>query len=267
MPLPQLHPLETGGLVAFWDFQERAGQDRVDSTPNRFHLREKLGPIETGDPGPFGPRSLRLRRGQWLQLPRAELGPLNIFGATPVSLVAWLRQDGTNLWQFIGGVWNERDHRRQYALFLNGSWKAECRGLTRTPANNQAHGYISSTGGHTPGHIACFSYATGATTLTPGQWHTVGFTWDGHDLRVYLDGQLDTLADHNPFPYPAQIFDGGPAGADFTVGQRNRFQWASYPDGDAPGGEGFDGLLGGLAVYNRALTAPEMATLHRVPKP
>ena len=60
-------------------------------------------------------------------------------------------------------------------------------------------------------------------------------------------GRLDERPGRNPYPYPGGIFDGGPAGADFTVGAVHR---------GVEMGNFFAGLLGGLAVYQRALSDP-----------
>ena len=57
------------------------------------------------------------------------------------------------------------------------------------------------------------------------------------------------------------IFDGGENGANFTVAQRAIPQWQGYPKTRFVE-QGFSGLLGGLAVYNRALSGSQIATIH-----
>jgi hypothetical protein len=69
---------------------------------------------------------------------------------------------------------------------------------------------------------------------------------------VYVDGRLDALEHYNPFPYPDGLFDGGDTGADFTVGAVHRGgEWGNF----------FGGRLGGLAVFNRALSDGELRAL------
>ena len=76
--------------------------------------------------------------------------------------------------------------------------------------------------------------------------------YDGKESRVYVDGKLDTLEQYNPFPYDDGLFDGGADGADFTVGAVHRSgEWGNF----------FGGQIGGLAVFNRALTDAELARL------
>ena len=122
--------LDTSNLVAFWDFQDRTGSDRVDKSPNRFRLREVGGPVGRIRPeqgAPFGKFAADLKFPQRFELPRAEMSALNIHGKTAqVSVVAWIRRrkvwehgKPTHANEAIAGVWREQDHKRQYCLFLN----------------------------------------------------------------------------------------------------------------------------------------------------
>lgn len=246
--------------MAFWDFQGE-GPRHVARGAAPFALEEREGPVARAGEGVFGPRSLDVRWGQWLRLPRAELGALNFSGKRPLSLVVWAKPDSGRLWQFLAGVWDERRHRRQYALFYNGAWRAVSGRAGREPCRERVHAYLSREGGHTPGHPACFSYATGAAELPPGQWHCFAMTFDGAALRAFANGRLDVCAGSNPLGFDGPVFDGGADGADFTVAQRNMAAWEGYPDTPMPADEGFSGLLGGVAVYDRALDEREIAEL------
>ena len=93
----------------------------------------------------------------------------------------------------------------------------------------------------------------------------IGFTFDQEVIRVYCDGVLDENANSNPFRWQKPIFDGGSGGSDFTVAQRALPKWPGYPAVEAPThSEGFGGVLGGLAVFDRSLTAEEMANIYRL---
>jgi hypothetical protein len=168
-------------------------------------------------------------------------------------------------------MWDERN-RRQYGLFINGTKQYDSALDARHPARMQAHGYLSDTGGKSPGKEACFSYATGATELETGRWYCLASVWDGAQLAVYLDGELDRNGSSNPIPFTQPIFSGSPAsgaqenphwaglpGADFTVGQHGHVEWLDYPAGSGPAHEGFEGCLGGLAVFDEALSAEALA--------
>jgi hypothetical protein len=80
----------------------------------------------------------------------------------------------------------------------------------------------------------------------------VAMTFSGGAARVFVNGHLDTCPESNPFPVAPHLFDGGTDGADFTVGTNSvRHQWSNP----------FGGILGGLAVYRRALTETELTSL------
>jgi hypothetical protein len=241
------------GLVAFWDFREEAGQPRVSRGPHALALQERNGPIARVDAGFFGPFSARIRPGQWFIVARKDLGPLDVHGRdAQVSVVAWVRRESTASWQAIAGVWDETRKKRQYCLFLNAPRGTRADEMVRYPLANRIHGHVSAIGGPTPGNPFCITYSSGATEIPLRDWRFLAMTYDGKASRVYVDGRLDALASYNPFPYPDGLFDGGPDGADFTVGAVHRGnEWGNF----------FGGQIGGLAVFRRALSEAEMRAL------
>jgi hypothetical protein len=92
----------------------------------------------------------------------------------------------------------------------------------------------------------------GQTEIPLEEWHFVAFTYDGEYVRSYVNGILDERSIRNPYHYPGGLFDGGQDGADFTVGAVDRSQEI---------GNFFVGSIGGLAIYNKALTNEEMHQL------
>jgi len=260
-----VHPLSVPDLLCFWDFQAK-GSDRGLTSQGRFAytLKEMNGQISRSESGIFGPSGLELRKGQWLMIKRDDCPGLNLHGKREVSVVAWIQRRHDGIWQYIAGMWNERDAKRQYALFTCGHKQTDHRTLERTDARFQTHGYVSEVGGATEGEPYCFSYGTGKTRLETNRWYMVAFTFDQKEIRVYLDGKLDENGPYNPFLWDKPIFDGGTDGSDFTVAQRALPKWPGYPTVEAPThNEGFSGALGGLTVYDRALTAKEMEALYR----
>jgi hypothetical protein len=71
----------------------------------------------------------------------------------------------------------------------------------------------------------------------------LAISYDGRQIRAYLDGRLDARENANPFPYDEGIFDGGPDGAAFTVG-------ANHVAG-IENNNRFAGRIAGIAVFNR----------------
>jgi len=72
-------------------------------------------------------------------------------------------------------------------------------------------------------------------------WHHVVATWDGAELSLYLNGQLQQRRERtgsaNPNPYPVMV---------------GNFEYPSCHGGN------FGGLIDELRIYNRALTPAEV---------
>lgn len=242
----RLQPTDLPGLVSFWDFQEPAGSPRVAKGAGAYALTEQAGPVERVDGGLFGPYAAHLNEGQWLHVRRADGPLLDLHGPeAQVTVVAWLKREKcrSNHCEAVAGIWGETDRVRQYCMFLNlGIWQS----------GQQVCAHVSSVGGPTPGYKYCMDAAIGETKLSYDTWTCCAMTYGGGYAKAYLDGRLDERGDRNPYQYEGGLFDGGPNGADFTVG-------AVHRSGEM--GNFLAGTLGGLAIYNRALTADELAAL------
>ena len=83
---------------------------------------------------------------------------------------------------------------------------------------------------------------SGNTVLNTGQWYHVAATWDGSEVRIYVDGVLDKT--------PPDVRGG-------TIGTDTRPLYI--------GGRGtadvLDGIVDDVRIYNRALSAAEVAAL------
>lgn len=253
--------LQIPGLVAFWDFQN---DELNDLSENRILLEPRNGELEWEQEGVFGPRSLRFRATgilphTYLVAPRKHYPQLGISGPqAQVTLIAWLKRESAEYagCECVAGVWNEHG-QRQYALFLN---------LKIWESAQQIGAHISSHGGATPGFPYCMDAAIGQTPIELEQWHTAAISYDGKRARAFLDGALDTRAPEgapgaNPFDYTGGLFAGE---ADFTVGavarpdRVLRTAKGAFEEQGSSIANPFVGLLGGLAVFSRALSEEEM---------
>ncbi|MBA3699685.1 MAG: LamG domain-containing protein [Planctomycetes bacterium] len=240
------------GLVAFWDFREDAGTPRRSLAKAPLALHEMQGPIAHVAEGPFG-HALKLTEGQWLRIPRADIGPLDLHGKqAQVSVLAWLKRERKGAWQGIAGVWDESRGKRQYCLFVNGGKRTDARTMTRTACKDLFQGHVSDVGGPTMGEEFCITYATSGTPVPFTGWQFLAMTYDAREVRLYRNGRFDSSEGSNPFPHPHGLFDAGAEGAEFTVG---------CVSVKGKPGNFFAGLLGGVAVFDRALTAAEVAAL------
>lgn len=255
-----LVPISITDLVAFWDFQEEATQLHTSRGPHSSKL-EAHGAVERVEGGVFGPYAARFCGEGFLRAPRDRAPELCIGGAgAAVSVVAWLkreqRADAGGCCEFVAGVWNEHS-RRQYALFLD---------LRIHDSFQQLGAHVSHTGGPSKGFKYCMEAAIGARAAPFQSWVCAAMTYDGFQACAYLDGQLDERKGRNPFPYGGALFDGGPKGADFYVGATPRPRHID-DDGTEHGSvvaNPFFGVLGGLAIYRRALSIHELRLLSEI---
>jgi len=252
---------KTQGLVAFWTFQEEEGKQRLSiGTKEPYPLREQAGNVARVSPeegAPFGPYAAHLKERQWFLLPRDELGALNIYGTgVQITITAWIKRHQTQLerCEAIAGVWDEPQNKRQYCLFLN--LKVNKNHPDKRILNKVA-GHISDVGTPTPGFRWCYDVAQSKSSVPYDEWICAGFTYDGEHIRAYYNGELEAHDGYNPFHFPNGIYDGGPDGSGFKVGVSD----------DLHGEEcnWFAGIVGGIAVFNRALNDDEMRCLARLP--
>jgi hypothetical protein len=246
--------LKTPDLIAFWDFQEPAGTPRASKGGSQpLSLLEKKGEVARVEGGVFGPHAAEISYGQWFQIDRKDVGPLNLHGKeAQVTVVAWVKRRDKQSWQAIAGLWDETRAKRQYCLFLNAPTATRADEMKRYPVDNRIHGHVSAIGGGTPGNKYCITYSSGATKIPFGEWQCIAMSYDGKASRVFVNGKLDAWEQRNPLPYADGIFDGGADGSDFTVGAVHRGgTWGNF----------FGGTIGGLAVFKRALAEDEIAAL------
>ena len=242
------------GLVAYWDFADEDYLVAKGITTPTLRAEGNTMPTLIEE-GPLSGRSLHFDGDDFLYIPYAETGALNVKSGS-VTVVAWVKWTATQ--SFVGGMWNEYEDggKRQYGLFV---------GLPHYNGANQVCGHISKTGKPTPPFPYSIDYSASKQIVPQNEWCAVVFTYDGEYIRSYFNGEFEEreeeLINHttgfegypeglrqvkNPYYFPDGIGDNG---SDFTVGAvfaSNRY--ANF----------FKGEIGGLAVYDRALSAEEV---------
>lgn len=254
---------QTEGLVALWTFKEAPGKSRRATGKGRFPLEEGRGSIPRVNEGPVSGYSIRLEGDNFLTLPHDQTGALNLYGAQQgVTLVAWVKWTGEQT-GFVGGMWNEYQDggKRQYGLFVS---------LPMYNGKDQVCGHISQTGKPTPPFPYSIDYSASKQQVPHQTWACIAFTYDGAYIKSYLNGVFEAreaeLIRHtqgfegypdglvqrkNPYFFPDGM---GNNGSDFTVGAVLLKRGM---------GNFFKGLIGGLAVYDRALSEEEIYALSR----
>jgi hypothetical protein len=248
---------ETPGLVALWDFKEKEGHARKAYGMGTFPLKEENGTLTRIQEGPISGYSAKLGNKAFLTLENAKTGELNIFGNNQgVTVIAWVKWEGNT--GFVGGMWNEYQDggKRQYGLFVS---------LPHYNGADQVCGHISKTGKPTPPFPFSIDYSASKQVVAKNQWQCIAFTYDGEYIKSFVNGEFierePELINHTKgfegFPdglvqskNPYYFTDGiGNNGSDFTVGA------VLLKSGM---GNFFNGLIGGLAVFNRALSDDEI---------
>ncbi len=107
--------------------------------------------------------------------------------------------------------------------------------------NGKLEGRISSDG-------STVTAAIGAATLVAGTWYHVAAVYNGTDIRLYINGVLDSNGANNPKACTGSIYSGS---SDFCIGIKS--DKAANP---------FNGVIDDAAVWDRALSASEVSTLY-----
>lgn len=247
------------GLVALWDFSEKNGSAFSVGYRFPFELKEYPGQVQRVEEGPLSGRSIYLDGSSYLSLSYEQTKGLNV-KTNAVTVIAWVKWTGEQT-GFVGGMWNEYKEggKRQYGLFVS---------LPCYNGQDQVCGHISKTGKATPPFPYSIDYSASKQVVPANEWCCIAFTYDGHSIRSYLNGEFEVreqelisntkgfegfsnglIQAKNPYKFSDGI---GNNGSDFTVGA------VSLASGM---GNFFKGLIGGLAVFDRALSDQEIKAL------
>jgi hypothetical protein len=143
-----------------------------------------------------------------------------------ITLVAWIRP--TSLANDVGIVGKtDGGPNRSYYLYIEA-------------AGPTLKAKVSETGGG-----AAQPY--GAITLSVDTWYHAALVYNSTDIRLYLNGSLDTNGANNPLSYSSGIYNGT---ASFAIGSRGNVD------------DYFDGQIDEVAVFNRALSAHEIKEIY-----
>jgi hypothetical protein len=217
---------QDANIVSWWFLDESPGT-RYDGSGNNNDLIDTNTNVArfvtTGASVKEGFAAVEFTGGSTEILSIADNVSLSVTGN--LALVAWVRPtsvSGDN--GIVGKSDGGAASNRSYYLYLNeGNLKAK----------------ISPSGSGS-------AQPVGATTLSINTWYHVALVYNGTDIRLYLNGALDSGTD-NPMSYESGIYD---SNAPFAIGRR----------GD--GTDYFDGQIDELAVFNRALTADEISSIY-----
>jgi len=207
------------GLVGWWKLDETSGLTATDSSSkgNDGTLTNMAGDEWTG--GIIGGALQFDGINDYVDC--GNDGSLQITG-TEISLAAWVKWDSADDWSTIAMKTSSGNWTDGYGLYAH--------------SDNTVNFYVNEWD---------VNVASKAFTAD-GQWHHVAGTYDGSNVRVWVDGVEGT-----PDSYTGSITN---ANHPFEIGR-------GYSDS-----YNFDGTLDDVRIYNRALSASEIASLANILK-
>ncbi|MGI6337898.1 MAG: LamG domain-containing protein [Bacteroidales bacterium] len=202
------------GLVAYWPFDETAGLTAYDSTSNNFDLTiagATINQVGSGD----GKRSYSFDGVD------DYVGNIDTLEFTmPFTISLMMRTSSTTGYQSPLG---------------NFHWTGQGYDFIR----NQTTGRIEFT---IRNSVSGSTYVRSTTNVADNSWHHIAATWDGANIRIFVDGGQEAFSECNYAP---------------NYHNSNRFIIGTREIGD----NYFEGGIDNVAIYNRALTAGEISQL------
>ncbi|MBL0183766.1 MAG: T9SS type A sorting domain-containing protein [Chitinophagaceae bacterium] len=217
------------GLVAYYHFNDnsRSGQNRIitnfctttGSALNGSTFGTALTPVFDCAPPPFTAPECNMQTNGTTD--QATVPNNASLGLNNFSIGAYVKTtDASGNYKNI--LWKDVDgSNANYALYITNTNKAQIT-FQRNPIVGQAPN------------------ATGTTTITDGSWHYLVGTYDGTNLKIYVDGVLDgtTATSSTPMTGPNPLYLASSAGS-------NKY----------------NGSMDEISVWNRALSANEITGL------
>ena len=200
------YAIDAADVVAIWLFDE-SDKGVVKDVSGNGHDGEIVGSLERVE-GKFG-QALDLpgTGADYVEVPDHD----DLQLTDEITLLGWVKKDEPGQGLDIIGK-DDGGSNRNYNIHVPGT-------------ENSGKIYLSG------------AIAAGSTVITNGEWHHVAGTWDGSEIKIYIDGVEENSA---PFAGPMST-------SDLPV----RFGFRGT-------GTALKALIDELAIFNRALTEEEI---------
>jgi hypothetical protein len=229
-------------LIAQWPFNESQTSGTTDSTGdvsgNGLALTSAAGTMHLGTAeGKFG-GYLSEANATTLEVSSPLLAPPQL------TLLAWIKQSGNpGTLRYIAG-------RGDDGGFCGGSSYALYTGYNGNPG---LHFYLRTPG---PTAVPVLSEPAPDASVFDGNWHLVAGTYDGANMRFYVDGNEIGA----PMPAAGISYEPPITGSSFYVD-------GYPPQTGCPDASDFPGKIDEVRLYDRALSPAELAFLAAAPGP
>jgi hypothetical protein len=200
----------TDGLIAFWPLdQSSVDGDTVEDVYAENDGVAMGGPVKSE--GIIKEGMEFNGAGSRIELPKELMVGLESF-----TIECWFSYDNSGNWRWMFGGGPEWNHGVGCCIYSGGS-------IVRY--------HLKTNGGE-------FTNGNGSTTLTPGEWYHIAYTYDGSKAIGYVNGELDFERAHT-----------GAVMIDVSVLAIGAGYWQNS--------EYFDGMLDEVRLYDRALDQDE----------
>lgn len=194
-------------------------------------LTETGGDIPNDADKKFGDWSRDFERDDSEYLAHANGLDTDINGADqPISIVYFIKREAdSSRAEYIVAKYQTGGNNRQYGSLIQGDQSGD------------PHTFILSNDGSST--VLC----TGATEMVAGTWFHFAVVYNDTDIRIYIDGSLDSNGASNPKTYSSGIAN---KGHEFRIGDRD--SGATQTDYKA------DGLIDDVGVFDDELSSTEV---------
>lgn len=150
---------------------------------------------------------------------------------TNQSMFCWIKMDSFNSGASLTGILGQHRHATYTGM-----------GITLRYASAST-GYVSVNTGN--GSNRTFNTYYGSTLLNAGTWYHIGYTYDGSNIRIYVNGQLDKTQAFTGMSCPAEYIQIG--------------NWAfSGSSGTGISNYSAPGYINDVRIYDHCLSAAEV---------
>jgi hypothetical protein len=212
-------PTFPSGAVAYWKMDESGVSDRTDTVASivlansvNSALRPNSATGIINNAGDFVPASFNY-------LDTADSSTLSMGANVDFTISVWFKTDASPNYQVVLDKNNASTYDYRFRIYGGG--------------DNKLH-FVINTGSDD---------VSSTSSISTGTWYHAVVTYDGSNIRLYLNGSLETT-----YAFSADVTDG--AGLLEIGGSTNI------------GGGFWDGLIDELGIWKRALSGTEVGDLY-----
>lgn len=158
-----------------------------------------------------------------------------IFLGQNQSVFCWVKLNSFNSSSNLTGICGQHNYHNNVGLGLNLIYASS------------TSGYVGVSTG--TGNARTYQTHIGSTLLSAGQWYHIGYTYNGSQIKIYVNGNLDKTISFSGIITPPDYFQA--------------FQWSLSTNGQSgvQGSYAMNGFLNDVRAYDHVLSTKEIKEL------